>query len=66
MTGRLEREFEGFKKQFRDLRLLTDVGLRLYKSKRKEINSRFYAVYEELTALIDPLEQHQITLSEGE
>lgn len=65
MAERLEREFSGFKKHFRDFRLHVDVGLRLYKAKRKEIDQKFYAVYEELTILIDPVEQHQITLSEG-
>lgn len=65
MAERLEKEYAGFKKLFRDLRLHVDVGLRLYKAKRKEIDENFYAVFEELAILVDPVEQHQIALAEG-
>lgn len=65
MAAKFERDFEGFKKYFRDLRLHADVGVRLYQAKRKKFDSKFYAVYEELSTLATPLEQHQLTLCEG-
>ena len=61
----LGREFMIFKKLFRDLRLHTDVGLKLYNAKRKEMDERFYDVFYELNVAIDPLEQHQTALAEG-
>ena len=61
----LGREFMIFKKLFRDLRLHTDVGLKLYNAKRKEIDERFYDVFFELNLAIDLLEQHQTALAEG-
>ena len=66
MSQRLDREYLVFKKHFRDLRLHVDVGVRLYQAKRKQLDHKFYVVYEELATLVDPLEQHQLTLCEGE
>lgn len=61
----LDREYMIFKKLFRDLRLHTDVGLKLYNAKRKEIDEKFYAVFYELSLVIALLEQHQTALAEG-
>lgn len=60
-----EKAYLVFKKHFRDLRLLSDVGQRLYKAQRKEVHGRFYAVYEELGCIINELEKHQKTLVKG-
>ena len=59
-----DREFVPFKRLFREIRLQTDVGLKLYKMKRTEWDSQFLAVFKELSLLADPVQEHQEALAE--
>ena len=59
-----DREFVPFKRLFREIRLQTDVGLKLYKMKRTEWDSQFLAVFKELSLLTDPVQEHQEALAE--
>lgn len=58
-----EREFVPFKRLFREIQLQTDVGLKLHKAKRTEWDYNFYAVFQELSILVDPIQEHQETLA---
>ena len=60
-----DRDFLPFKRLFRELKLQTDVGLKLHKMKRTDWDKKFHAVYAELDVLIDPVEQHQKELAES-
>ena len=60
-----DRDFLPFKRLFREIKLQTDVGLKLHKMKRTDWDKKFHAVYAELDILIDPVEQHQKELAES-
>ena len=65
MAGIVDREYEGFRKIFRDLRLHVDVGLKLYQARRNESDARFHDLFQMLDSLLGPAQKHQQTLAQS-
>lgn len=64
MAGIVDREYEGFRKIFRDLRLHVDVGLKLYQARRNDSDARFHDLFQMLDSLLGPAQKHQQTLAQ--
>lgn len=60
-----EKDFSPFKRLFREIRLQTDVGLKVHKMKRTQFDEQFYEIFNELSIITDPIERYQIELAEG-
>ena len=65
MAVSTDRDFKGFEKIFRDLRLHVDVGLKLYQARRTDTDIRFLELFETVASLLTPTEQHQQALAQG-
>jgi len=64
MARSMDREYEGFKKNFRDLRMHVDVGLKFYHARRTDSDARFHDVFELLNSLLGPTQEHQQKLAQ--
>lgn len=62
---RMDVEKINFKKLFRDVRLHTDVGLKLYQAKRTDSDARFHDLFEALDRLLGSTQKSQEILSKG-
>lgn len=61
----LEKEYEGFKKLFSDLRQHVDEGLKAYKARRSDSDAQFHDLFETLDALLPCVQENQQKLALG-
>ena len=57
-------EYHEFRKIFRDLQKHVNAGLKLYQSRRTDIDSKFRDLFETLDATLEPLQEHQRKIGE--